>query len=532
MWHTHTTDLVAGSLKCAPYPSPSSRLPPTHVYCCPACRVPVRCLSHDIYLHKHTHACPAGVGWVRLSTPLGEADVFNTHLHANYCHDYRLPAPDLRRAAAAAAAKLAKGASPAAVSKAAAEAMVRGTGPAPEWAGSRMPDDDDAGVRMCQLMELSEIIDLVTSSGSSSSSTSSSGGRSSSEGRLIVLGGDLNCKPHTLEIDLLRLRLPQLSDAWAAAAVRSSSVVDDSTAAAGRQSGSRVVSSSGDNDDDDDDDADGSSSSSKLLGINPEGFTCHAPGNTFQPRRQVPERIDYVWSNMVTHKAQVTLQLCPSAGGGSSKQQLLSYSDHFAVRAVLSKHAAGGGSGSAGGSGKTSPVGAMKLISNALGQSTGGASAAAAAATTEAAGAAAQGEGASMPMPQKVATAYAAMLLLQEGFESFVNNRRAMLSLGGFILASLIYVAVGLPILWPDLVLTGPAITAAVAAAAAVTVLGLILVLMGAVGDKSQERAIQSGLRLLRVWMEQQGFAALPQQPQQELVARGETERAVAVQQH
>jgi hypothetical protein len=42
-----------------------------------------------------------------------------------------------------------------------------------------------------------------------------------------------------------------------------------------------------------------------------------------------------------------------------------------------------------------------------------------------------------------------------------------------------------------------------------------VLVLMGHIGDKWQQRAMQSGLRLLRVWMEVNGLAALPQHPQQ-----------------
>jgi hypothetical protein len=114
-----------------------------------------------------------------------------------------------------------------------------------------------------------------------------------------------------------------------------------------------------------------------------------------------------------------------------------------------------------------------------------------------------------------VATAYAATLLLQEGFEAFVNDGKAMLALGGFVLASLLYAAVGLPFVWPEMRLTGVSISVALLAAAGVTVLGLVLVLMGHVGDKSQQRAMQSGLRLLRVWMEVNGLAALPQHPQQ-----------------
>lgn len=415
---------------------------------------------------------------MRLATPLGEADVFNTHIHANYCHDYRLPPPDLRRAAVAATAQLAKGNSGAAASKAAAEAMIRGSG-APDWAGSRIPDDDDSGVRVCQLLELSEIIDIVTDSSCSSSS--------SGDKRLVILGGDLNCKPHTFEIDLLRLRLPQLSDAWAAAAVRSS---DGST-------GSNA-------------DVSSSSSSESLLGGNPEGYTCHAPGNTFQPRRQVPERIDYIWSNLVTQRAEVTLQLCPN----SSSKKLLSYSDHFAVRAALAKPGSTAATGAACKGG--SPDKAMKLGSSGSSRSSsgGGGSPMAGAAQHQQQQQCVRGEGANMELAKRVATAYAAMLLLDEGYTAFVNNGRAMLALGGFVVASLLYVGVGMPMIWPGLTLTGFPITVAVLVAAAVAVLGLVLLLMGFVGDKSQQRAIQSGLRLMRVWMEQQGLATLPQRPQ------------------
>lgn len=330
---------------------------------------------------------------------------------------------------------------------------------------------------MCQLLELSEVIDIITGSGSN--------GGSNSSGRLVILGGDLNCKPHTFEIDLLRVRLPQLVDAWAAAAVRSS---DGSTGSS-----------------DDSSSRHSSSSTGALLGGNPEGYTCHAPGNTFQPRRQVPERIDYVWSNMVTLQAEVTLQLCPGSSSSDMKGAL-SYSDHFAVRAVLAKP---GAAAAASGKG-ASPDKAMKLVSG----SASGASAASDSGQPQQQQSV-RGEGAALGLPKRVATAYAATLLLQEGFEAFVNDGKAMLALGGFVLASLLYAAVGLPFVWPEMRLTGVSISVALLAAAGVTVLGLVLVLMGHVGDKSQQRAMQSGLRLLRVWMEVNGLAALPQHPQQ-----------------
>lgn len=81
----------------------------------------------------------AGVGWVRLSTPAGLVDVFNTHLHANYCHDYRQPPADLSKAAAEAAAALTGDAAAAADAESGSRTL-------PVWHGSRIADDDDAGM--------------------------------------------------------------------------------------------------------------------------------------------------------------------------------------------------------------------------------------------------------------------------------------------------------------------------------------------------------------------------------------------------
>jgi sphingomyelin phosphodiesterase 2 len=207
---------------------------------------------------------PAGVGWVRLATQLGEVDVFNTHLHANYCHDYRQPDPALVRAAATATGSIGEERGDTAATTAA-EATLEAAGrgrlgvPPEAWLGSRVADDDDAAVRIGQLLELTEIVRLASGDAcnSSDAGVSSSGG-SSSGGRLVVLGGDLNCKPDTLEVDLLRMRLPGMKDAWAAAAA---SAGDDSSSGSPGGDGEAVP--------------------------NPEGYTCHAPGNTFQPKRQV-----------------------------------------------------------------------------------------------------------------------------------------------------------------------------------------------------------------------------------------------------
>lgn len=378
---------------------------------------------------------------MRLSTPLGEADIFNTHLHANYCHDYRQPEPHLARAAAA-AIKIAAVSDSDPGTAAAAPAAGSARGPTiPPWAGSRIPDDDDAGTRISQLLELSEIIRLVFGSSSDSSSS-----------RLLVLGGDLNCKPDTLEVDLLRLRLPELQDAWLAAAEHSSSGSDGSTSS------------------------------------NPEGYTSHAPGNTYQPRRQVPQRIDYIWTNMACSRMELALQMSP---GG------MSYSDHFAVRATLAKPDSSSGDAKPG-------LGPMKLGSSGgkqqqegEGKEGGGGQA----------GSASGGvAGIAMDLPKRMATIMAAQMLLEEGMRCFGASTSVMSMLGGFCLTSVVYCAVALPLLLPDVVFRGWMITLAFLAVGFFTFVGVVALLMGQVADKSQKRALQNSYRQLRVWMQEVGL--------------------------
>jgi sphingomyelin phosphodiesterase 2 len=212
---------------------------------------------------------------------LGDVDVFNTHLHANYCHDYRQPEPALVRAAATAAGSIADERGDTAAAAAAADALeAAGRGrlavPAAAWLGSRVADDDDAGVRISQLLELTEIIRLASGDAcngrdaATAAAAGSNGSSSSSVGRLVVLGGDLNCKPDMLEVDLLRMRLPGMRDAWAAAAAAAG---DSSDAADGA----------------------GGAGGDGEAAANPEGYTCHAPGNTFQPKRQVRAKCSCFW---------------------------------------------------------------------------------------------------------------------------------------------------------------------------------------------------------------------------------------------
>jgi hypothetical protein len=392
--------------------------------------------------------------------------------------------------------------------------------------GSKLPDDDDAGTRIAQLLELSELIDII----SSSSSSSSVGGPDGSSGSsYVILGGDLNCKPDTLEVDLLRMRLPHLADAWTAAAQRST--CDDARAGNDDSSGSRLLAAA----------------------PNPEGFTCHAPGSSFKSYRQVPERIDYIWTNLGTQRAEVTLQTCPptppaATGGsrrlssitarlsisGSKPAPAMSYSDHFAVRAVLVPPPPGGAAAAAAAvaaaalssgdaksaavldasppkqpSSNSSTKGSLARLSPAkllhrLSQNRGGD-----ATQTQQP----PGQGCVAPpggWPHRVATAYGAMSLLEEGYSGACSNGRLMLCCGGFLLATLAYFVIVGPLLWPSSAWAGGSLTAAGLAVATVTALAIGLLLMGGVGDAAQRRALQSAMRLMRVWMHAQGLAAMP----------------------
>ncbi|KAG2484861.1 hypothetical protein HYH03_016347 [Edaphochlamys debaryana] len=170
-----------------------------------------------------------GVGWVRVQTPSGPLDVFNTHLHANYDHSKRPLLP-------------AEGGVPAACI------------------------DDYAAFRMAQVVELGRYVSGTV------------GAHSPPLG--VVLGGDLNCAPETLEAAVLtQALLPQLKDAWVAA-----------------------------------------------HGPQDPGHTCKAEENTFKPKRQVAARIDYVLTSLNVTSCELALKHTPQGH---------SYSDHFAVHATL-----------------------------------------------------------------------------------------------------------------------------------------------------------------------------------------------------
>ena len=128
---------------------------------------------------------PAGFGWVRVLSPAGPLDVFNTHLHANYSHKVRAKAVAAAAAAAATRGKAGPKADPkatvsttgpkvAAAATAAAAAAKRGkagpkAGPTTKTAGKTavasgdaplgfdIPLDAFAPFRVSQICELAQV---------------------------------------------------------------------------------------------------------------------------------------------------------------------------------------------------------------------------------------------------------------------------------------------------------------------------------------------------------------------------------------
>ncbi|GLC47066.1 hypothetical protein PLESTB_001272600 [Pleodorina starrii] len=190
-----------------------------------------------------------GVGWTRLSTPSGPVDVFNTHLHANYSHKY--------------------GNRTTTTTASTSDGLGDGDVPPPAV-------DEFAAFRMAQVLELSRFVRHV-STGAGTPGGGLGGGGGGAVG--LVLAGDLNCEPHTLEAAVLRAELPQLHDAW-----------------------------------------------SVTHGSADPGHTCNAEGSSYKPRRQRASRIDYLLTNLRVATCELALQRTPDGH---------SFSDHIAVKARL-----------------------------------------------------------------------------------------------------------------------------------------------------------------------------------------------------
>ncbi|KAK9804323.1 hypothetical protein WJX72_006696 [[Myrmecia] bisecta] len=101
-----------------------------------------------------------GISYVRLMTPEGPVDVFNTHLGANYLHSYQ--------------------------------------GQVAEDVAYAIPEDPDGPVRVAQALQLADFIRAHVQQDSIAT----------------IAGGDFNAHPATLELELFRGCLPDLQDCW------------------------------------------------------------------------------------------------------------------------------------------------------------------------------------------------------------------------------------------------------------------------------------------------------------------------------
>jgi hypothetical protein len=99
----------------------------------------------------------------------------------------------------------------------------------------------------------------------------------------------------------------------------------------------------------------------------------------------------------------------------------------------------------------------------------------------DAGGSSSSGEGAAMPLQQRVATLMASQLLLEEGMRCFAASSSILSMVGGILLASVVYAAVALPLLLPDVVLRGWLLTVGLLAAGLVAGLGLLLLMIAQV---------------------------------------------------
>lgn len=428
---------------------------------------PCAVFSGDFFASK-------GVGWCRLAVP-GVKDpvhVFNTHLCSNYKHTFR-PLPLLPQEEAGGVEALrqqaaGRGNGRGALGRRVSMAIECGD------SGVRVPTDADAPTRLAQVLELCDFVQEVSGlglgGGCGGGGGEASGAANAQRPPLVVLGGDLNSEPDTLEVALLRARLgPELADAWAETAGWRA----DAFAAAAA-------------------DADGAAAAVDA------GHTCRSALCSYAPRRQVPERIDYVWTTLAPRAAALDLARVPGAAGGHS------FSDHLAVRAALALGGERAAVGAAGAAEAGSAAAAARpassgvaslLLRRARGGGAGDAKGGAAAATTPTT--------TSEKKPDQASVARAALVgaavVLAEGAEEFAGLASGNTLLGGLLLVSTLYTAVALPLLIPDLarwLVASPLSMAACALALALCGAGgFALFVAGFFASRSQQNALVMALR-------------------------------------
>jgi endonuclease/exonuclease/phosphatase family metal-dependent hydrolase len=450
---------------------------------------PCAVFSGDFYAAK-------GCGWCKVELPGGKGDlhVFNTHLCSNYRHTFRpLPLLPAASESAAAAEQQQEGGGRRAALRAARQAALEAGD-----SGVRVPTDADAATRVAQVLELCDFVREAAGLGLAGEATGGGGGMGGGGGGgtgstpppRILLAGDLNSEPDTLEVAVLRARLPELADAWAETVA---------WRAGGHHSGA----------------AGGTTSAGGRGDPEVEGYTLASPLNTYRPRRQVPERIDYVWSTLAPRAAALDLARVPGGGG-------CSYSDHLAVRAALALATAGAGSDAASGAAAAtappllseavrmaaatptpkSPGVAALLLRRArggVGGNSGGGGALPAGNNNNNA-AAADHEEASSPAGVARAALVGAAVVLAEGAEEFAGLASGNTLLGGLAVISSLYTAAALPFCAPDFIRWAVLSSRGAMAAVAVALVlagggGFALFVAGFFAARSQQTALTMALR-------------------------------------
>lgn len=228
-----------------------------------------------------------GYGWNRIR--VGQSlliDVFNTHTHANYSHETN----ELKIGS--------KGSG----------------GPKGEKQVIFIPKDRYSAYRVTQIWELSQGI-------VQKHHCRLPNGLSNSNG--VLLGGDLNSKPDSLEMALLLTSLSSsgihLIDSWTK--THPPDPVKDPKALLLKGKKGKAAAAA---------DPPPPPKHKEEEELDHHGFTCQGPGCSFKSTRQVPERIDYLLSTLEPSSSSVTLKKVPNL------PYHLSYSDHFAVQATFS----------------------------------------------------------------------------------------------------------------------------------------------------------------------------------------------------
>lgn len=189
---------------------------------------------------------------------------------------------------------------------------------------------------------------------------------------------------------------------------------------------------------------------------------------------QVPQRIDYIFSDLPVTRALVTWTHKTASG--------CSLSDHFAVQADLQQ-----------------------------GSSRGGKAAAAKAAPP--------GEAAGLEEKAACTALFGAAALLEEGLYAASSNAALKTGIGGCLAIAVIYSAVAVPYFMPWVRLQGWLLSVALMVGSLVVVMGVLIVLAGRMGDIAQQRALVNAYKQLRAFIREHDVQLIPEGEEEEEAA-------------